>query len=286
MTTIVGVHGVGNYRPGETPEQAARSLSTVWSARLARHELGLRAVEIAYYADVLRAQGRQGSDDLSTLPDQAEQLVRLWLNELGLPPGTGQGWGTWPIRQALAWIAEQRKLSARLLELFVATFFREVAAYLREPAMREHARARVVRSLTARRPSVVIGHSLGSVVAYEALWACPEVPVDLFVTLGSPLALPHAVFHRLDPAPLDERGAKPPGVARWINLADPGDLVALPAGGISRRFDDVDGDEHDVVHAFDFHLVSNYLKCKKLGDELRSVGAPPDALTAEPGERF
>lgn len=278
MTRIVGVHGVGNYRPGESAEQAARSLGAIWSDRLAEHDLGIDAVEIAYYADTLRAPGKQGSDNLGTLPDEAGQLVRLWLDELDLPAGTSQGWGTWPVRQALAWIAEQRRLPPRLLELFVATFFREVAAYLGTPAMRELARARVVETLRVRRPSVVIGHSLGSVLAYEALWACPEVPVDLFVTLGSPLALPRAVFHRLDPAPLAERGAKPPGVVRWTNLADPGDLVAIPAKGVSRRFDGVDTDEHDVVHAFDFHLVSNYLKCSKLADELRSIGIPPDMV--------
>jgi hypothetical protein len=97
------------------------------------------------------------------------------------------------------------------------------------------------------------------------------------VTLGSPLALPHAVFERLDPAPVAERGVKPAGVTRWINLADPGDLVALPVKGISRKFDGVGLDDHAVVHAFGFHLVSNYLKCPKLADALRSVVVSPDA---------
>lgn len=46
-------------------------------------------------------------------------------------------------------------------------------------------------------------------------------------------------------------------VTRLINLADAGDLVALPVKGISRLFEGVDLD--DMVHTFEFHMVSNYL---------------------------
>jgi hypothetical protein len=74
---------------------------------------------------------------------------------------------------------------------------------------------------------------------------------------------------------LRARGETDRGGARWINLADPGDLVALPVKGISRKFDGVGLDDHVVVHAFDFHLVSNYLKCPKLADALRSVVVSP-----------
>lgn len=270
MTRIIGVHGVGNHRPGETAEQAARQLSTIWRRHLSAKLPDICTVDVAYYADQLRTPGRQGIDDLDNLPADAEQMLRTWLESLELPTQGRQGWGTWPLRQALAWVAERRGLSPRLVNLFVATFFREVATYLRptDDSARTAARERVVHTLRAGGANVVIAHSLGSVVAYEALWACPDVPVDLLVTLGSPLALPHAVFPRLRPAPADDRGARPPSVARWVNLADPGDLVAVPLFGVSRRFADVDVDEHSVAHAFDFHLVSNYLSCTRLESAL------------------
>ncbi|MEU6072803.1 hypothetical protein [Micromonospora sp. NPDC047074] len=66
--------------------------------------------------------------------------------------------------------------------------------------------------------------------------------------LGSPLAMPHAVFPRLDPAPVAGLGSRLPNVKRWVNIADVGDLVA--------------------IHAFDFHMVANYFACPPLAAEL------------------
>ena len=51
---------------------------------------------------------------------------------------------------------------------------------------------------------MLVGHSLGSVVAYEALCANPEWPVRMLVTLGSPLGIPNLIFDRLEPAPLPD----------------------------------------------------------------------------------
>ena len=51
---------------------------------------------------------------------------------------------------------------------------------------------------------VVVGHSLGSVVAYEALCeyrARAGGYGPALVTLGSPLGIPNLAFDRLDPAP-------------------------------------------------------------------------------------
>lgn len=101
--------------------------------------------------------------------------------------------------------------------------------------------------------------------------ARPDLKIDLLVTLGSPLALPQAILPRLRPTPADGRGARPPGVARWVNLADPGDIVAVPKGGISRTFEGVDTDEHTVIGAFDFHLAKNYLAHQRLGEILRDT---------------
>ncbi|MFF4352642.1 hypothetical protein [Streptomyces sp. NPDC001530] len=272
---ILGVHGVGNYRPGEPPEQAAGHLSSIWATALGP-STDAPAVRVAYYADLLRHPGRQGgADSLDVLDDFEQELVQAWLDELELPEGVAAGPGTWPLRQAVAWIARTRFPGKKGTEWFVATFFREVAAYVRDPdgPQRAAARARVTTAIAEHRPQVVIAHSLGSVVAYEALWELPETPVELLVTLGSPLALPHAVFPRLQPAPQQARGARPPGVRRWVNLADPGDLVALPPGGIRRGFADVDTDEHTVIHGFDFHLVKNYLASAGLRRALRDQAA-------------
>jgi pimeloyl-ACP methyl ester carboxylesterase len=73
---------------------------------------------------------------------------------------------------------------------------------------------------------VLIGHSLGSVVCYEALFEIKS-NVGLFLTIGSPLGMPSVVFEKLLPAPQNGIGLWPSGANRWTNVADPHDFVAL-----------------------------------------------------------
>ncbi|MFJ4152739.1 hypothetical protein ACIP10_34915 [Streptomyces galbus] len=81
-------------------------------------------------------------------------------------------------------------------------------------------RDRVLQNINTGRPLVVVSHSLGTVVAYEALHTYPG-PVDLWVTLGSPLALGAVVLDRLVPSP----ARCPENVASWRNFWDRDDLV-------------------------------------------------------------
>jgi hypothetical protein len=69
-------------------------------------------------------------------------------------------------------------------------------------------------------PLVVVGHGLGSIVAYEVLRE-EKTEVELFVTIGSPLAVPE-VQDQLE-RPLEV----PDGVETWCNFSDARDLVAL-----------------------------------------------------------
>ncbi|BDM67206.1 hypothetical protein HEK616_06930 [Streptomyces nigrescens] len=281
MRRVLGVHGVGNFRPGESARAAADTLAVIWHAALTAGSDAAGPgpagvdVAVAYYADLLREPGRQaGAPTLEDLDAFEQELLQVWAGHLGLPEGVAAGRATAPVRQALAWLAERRGLGRVATEWFVATFFREVAAYLRESdgAIRCRVRERIAAAIDAHRPQVVIAHSLGSVATYEALWAHPGHEVDLLVTVGSPLALPHAVFPRLQP-PLGDRGRRPPGVRRWVDLADPGDLVALPPGGVEARFEGVEPSPGDrTIHAFDFHQVKNYLASPCMATILRKSG--------------
>jgi hypothetical protein len=110
---------------------------------------------------------------------------------------------------------------------------RQVRDYFHGPEIRRQAWQRVSETV-GDDTRVLVGHSLGSVVAYEALSANPEWPVRMLVTLGSPLGIPNLIFDRLQPAPLPTADAQPgprgrwPGSGRaWVNVADQGDVVAL-----------------------------------------------------------
>jgi len=78
---------------------------------------------------------------------------------------------------------------------------------------------------------LLIGHSLGSVIAYDALWELSHeerLPgkVDLFLTLGSPLGM-HYVQRRLKGSRLKGRKRYPTNIRRWVNISAVGDITAL-----------------------------------------------------------
>jgi hypothetical protein len=244
VAQVVCVHGVGQQR------EAANTLHAVWApalcggvglagGRLAEEEVGC-----AFYGDLFRPPGRRlavgdpliRAEDLDSFE---QDLLAGWWAEaartdeaviapdartLARVPGSVQG--------ALRALSGSRFFAA-LGERALLGDLRQVRAYFREPQIREQARQRVSEAVEDDT-RVLVGHSLGSVVAYEALRASPEWPVRMLVTLGSPLGIPNLVFDRLDPAPLPKSDAWPglrgrwPGKGReWVNVADQGDVVAL-----------------------------------------------------------
>jgi hypothetical protein len=250
---IVGVHGVGNHDPARSPAAAAERLATTWAAAL--DGVGQMDLVIAYYAHHLRLEAAQSTEDIDLVDDDVAKLVLAWAAALGVPAELSHGPATVPLRYVADWVARRFGLDTRLVRSFVAVFFREVAAYLAETdgAARVAARDEVAGVIERHRPDIVVAHSLGTVVTYEALAANPHLKVDLLVTLGSPLGMPGVVFERLLPT----RDGRLPGVRRWVNIADAGDLVAIP-----RRLGDrfaTDADHEEAIGLFDFHRVRKYL---------------------------
>lgn len=166
-----------------------------------------------------------------------------------------QGPHTVRVRQAADWLTRKYGDTARRLAM---VFCREVHTYLStvDSPRRKAVRATVAETIAEARPRVVVAHSLGSVVTYETFWHHPELSVDLLVTIGSPLAMPGVVLDRLDPG----RHARPPGVRRWVNLADVGDIIAVPRGGLGRAFTGVEDTPDLTIGEFAFHGVEAYLQ--------------------------
>ena len=97
---------------------------------------------------------------------------------------------------------------------------RDVYLYTTRQGVRDEI-DRMVRSEITTEPTVVIGHSLGSVVAYNILRTDPRaLRVPLYVTLGSPLAI-RAIRDELRPLRF------PQTVQTWYNAFDARDVVAL-----------------------------------------------------------
>lgn len=95
--------------------------------------------------------------------------------------------------------------------------------YAAKPAVRSAVRSVVVQSLEAVPEGsqlVIIGHSLGSVVAVDVIKAIPpSLYVNTLVTIGSPLGAVSKLRSRvLDDYPYDRLGA-------WVNVFEPRDPV-------------------------------------------------------------
>ncbi|MEU2182216.1 serine aminopeptidase domain-containing protein [Streptomyces thermolilacinus] len=164
--------------------------------------------------------------------EAAGGLLEGWLRDmaylaeaLALAEEPRPGPGEEPLPRALPL---PRPARTALFRLLVRHVFEDTHAYFfggAGPAVRQVVAdaldaAEAARDAEGGGPLVVVGHSLGSVVAYEVL-AERGRPVDLFVTLGSPLGVTE-VQDLLAAPP-----AVPPGTALWLNASDARDLVAL-----------------------------------------------------------
>ena len=250
---VVCVHGIGKHLDGE------QMLLSQWRPALQdgltrADATGLLAgteVGMAFYGDLFRPPGEpltvgdlyyKASDVEPGF--EAELLLEWWqaaaaaepqvvapgADTLARTPGS--------VQAALKALSHSKFFGGLALRTLVFDL-KQVRRYLTDPGLRAAARARVT-DLIDPDTEVVVGHSLGSVVAYEALHALgasdrSEGPKDgrghqvrALVTLGSPLGIRNLIFDRLQPPPDGGRGVWPggPGLV-WTNVVDAGDVVAL-----------------------------------------------------------
>ncbi len=223
---MVCVHGIGKQLDGE------QTLLSQWRPALQdgltqADAAGLLAdteVGMAFYGDLFRPLGQPlavgdpyyRSGDVEpgletrlllewwTAAAAAEpQVVAPGADTLAHTPGS--------VQAALGALSHSKFFGGLTLRTLVFDL-KQVRRYLTYPELRAAARSRVT-DLIGPGTQVVVGHSLGSVVAYEALHALdasdtiegpedePGHRVRALVTLGSPLGIPNLIFDRLQPAP-------------------------------------------------------------------------------------
>ncbi|CAM3466590.1 hypothetical protein [Isoptericola cucumis] len=105
--------------------------------------------------------------------------------------------------------------------------FRQAANYLKDPRIRAHVLNKVLAKVPPSGRLVVVGHSLGSVIAADVLRRLPaEVEVVGMVTIGSPLS--SSLFH-VDG--LREALKEPPtNLGWWVSFWHPADAVTTHRG--------------------------------------------------------
>jgi hypothetical protein len=182
-----------------------------------------RALEIPLTSDI---QARGSGVDEEFLVFQAEfaEAVRKRAgitdaqvdSEYGNDPSP-RGPLNWKWVQAiLRSIDKNTPMNQKPLEIFT----RDVFLYTTRAGVRDEI-DNIVASKLTEEPTVVVGHSLGTVVAYNVLRNDRRsLDVPLLVTVGSPLGV-RSVRDQFRPLKY------PPNVAAWYNAFDKRDVVAL-----------------------------------------------------------
>ena len=205
---------LGIARGPEPDGEQQRSLQEIKSAALT--DL-LRKLDF----DPARELGYTDPGLAAQLPEGARAEELGWEDLLRVPV----------LRAGLQFLGRKTGVPAVIIEEFLT----DVAYYLRLRDMRDSVLAIVHESLRTALPHggqvVVVGHSLGSIVAYDYLTRLePDFDLQQFTTAGSPLGFPIVEANLLG----KETGKKPsvPKVvpARrggWVNAYDVRDFVSL-----------------------------------------------------------
>lgn len=244
MTTLVCIHGRGQY--GKDPAELRRK----WAAGLnfgltaaGRKPVNPDKLVLPFYGDLLEAKRLQAlqsgaSIDLESanairdqhisplmpekvaevesdlLKDMADQAGGTEFDSEGFPERLLKIPGA---RRLLQLIADRTDVDQEVIEAYLT----DVAVYYR------FARNEVLDVVRAGLPGgpepiVLLGHSLGSVVAHDLLQdSTIRDRTILFVTAGSPLGLQACFKNLLAGGPVH------PKVRAWASTFDPDDFVAL-----------------------------------------------------------
>lgn len=302
--TILYVHGIGN-------KPAAEILKCQWDNALFGFNLGERS-RLAYWVN--RILYPEPTKATCNMADAVQDPAQADANAVSVRALADPSEGVEPLLPSAATTRREREVlsaiarrtvgnevdpdnmaaadyHARVLPLpaslrtfitrrITRTFLKDVHEFLfvkeRRDAMRESVLSRL---RTGGGPFVVIAHSQGSMVAYDALsslGADTGIEVDLLVTIGSPLGLTE-VQDQLKSITRQPKGLKVPAIVkRWINVADPLDPVCAdkrlrsdyaPVNGVSIE----DFVQWNVDSPRDPHSGTGYLRLSEVRTPVRAA---------------
>lgn len=202
MAQIVLIHGIGQEQEGKASLEARWIPALADGVRAAQHhELAdsiwpvarFRSpdIQMAFYGDLFKKKGAQGGEDRlidlsQEQQDLAASLAAEWLNHAAErenpdqrtakrqlahldPANSPQGPREEAARAIINGVAKLKWFAPTgmaFAERFVNRSLTQVTRYLSEPELHNQIQQRVL-DLIGPDTKVIIGHSLGSVIAYE-----------------------------------------------------------------------------------------------------------------------
>ena len=281
MAKIVAVHGVGQQFKGDAIIHSAWWPALRSGLHLAGRDLSDEGEMVCpFYGHLFRKPGELSEGGIYNANDVGDEefalLELLWHAASKTEPNKVPSKNAYLAGQSLArtpqWV--QRGLNALSKSKFFVNVsqslligdLKQMLRYFDDTDLREKVLKTVLDCITPDT-KVVIGHSMGSVVAYEALCRKPENAIS-FISIGSPLGIRNLVFDKLSPPPNAMGIGKWPGkVTYWTNIADKGDIVA-----IQKQLAPLFGDRvKDVLiyNGSDAHHGERYLTTQEAGEAIK-----------------
>ncbi|MEO1654625.1 MAG: alpha/beta hydrolase [Bacteroidota bacterium] len=244
---VIFIHG--RDQQDTTPTQLRAEWLTAWEKGLAKSKLSLPSedqVHFPYYADTLHQamldltqtkkgeatrSGSQGINEAQELDFTREyfyEIARATVSNVGegqelkKMQEAERGLLNWDPVQKLANFLDKKEIFGDY-PLRKAT--RDVFVYLTQ----NHIKAAVNQIVEAAfddTPCIVVGHSLGTIVAYLVLKNNPQFQVKKFITIGSPLGI-SSLAKYLEPPLVMPKSIRGEASDRWHNFYDDRDFVAL-----------------------------------------------------------
>lgn len=129
-----------------------------------------------------------------------------------------KGIQNWSWVQAIARVIDRYLAGAA--DFTIETYLKDVFLYVTKPAVTRGIN-KIVEDKLTNEPTIVIGHSLGSVLGYKVILEnLPKLNLVKYITVGSPLGLT-AISSKLGQL------QNPGGANGWYNAYDERDIVAL-----------------------------------------------------------
>lgn len=243
---IIGIHGLGNK-----PSKDILRQWWCYSLREGFRRIGKPQVffnfELFYWADILHEKPLDVN-----ITDQKDPLFLLETYNPGRRMSENQHG---PVRKKLRdylekqmdklFLNEDMTLNfTSITDKLMRRYFKDMEAYYDSSgseeqseikSRRDEIRSRLADTLYIHRGKdiLLLSHSMGSIIAYDVLFhTAPHVPINTFITAGSPLGLPMIVGRAF--AEQNQGGdgfykvRTPENIKRnWFNFADTNDTIAF-----------------------------------------------------------
>jgi len=245
---IIGIHGLGNKPPKDLLQKWWEQSIVEGLKNIGRPKQKF-SFDLVYWADTLHP--------VPLNPDETDDSSDLYLSERYTPADNGNASKPTGLKEKLinffnrqrAKIIFSKNMHVKFpsfTDLIIKHFFKDLDIYLTQKCIDENKsdclakdiiRDRITNVLKQhkRKDILLIAHSMGTIVTYEALIKSEkEIEVDSLITMGSPLGVPF-IFEKLkndlSTAPEDKSKLRTPEniSTGWENLADTDDKLAQSA---------------------------------------------------------